>query len=76
MKIFFDEQICKEVNRTKSLPKNKKYQVDLWNIDWLTCNELKNLIKTYPIIDKSKIDSLEKYAKPDEVNLFEYDKIS
>ncbi len=69
---FFDEQICKEVNRVKSLPKNKKYQVDLWNIGWITCNELKNLIKKHPIIDKVKIDNLEKYAKPDEVSLFKY----
>lgn len=73
---FFDEQICKEVDYINSLPKNKKHQVELWNVNWLSCNELKNLIKKYPIIDKSKIDNLEKYTKPDEINLFEYNKIS
>lgn len=73
---FFDEQICKEVDYINSLPKNKKHQVELWNVNWLSCNELKNLIKKYPIIDKSKIDNLEKYAKPDEINLFGYNKIS
>lgn len=69
---FFGEQICKEVNRIKSLHKNKKYQVNLWNIDWITCNKLKNLIKTYPIIDKTEIDKLEKYTQPNEVSLFKY----
>lgn len=68
----FSEQICKEVDRINSLPKNKKYEVNLWNMDWLDNKKLKKLLKTYPIIDKQKIDKSPKYTESNEVNIFEY----
>ncbi|MGX2983141.1 RNA-directed DNA polymerase [Helicobacter sp. 23-1045] len=69
---IFDEQICKEVSHITSLPKNKKYEINLWNLAWLNCNELKDLIKKYPIIDRRKLGKLAKYAQSNEVNVFEY----
>lgn len=68
----FSEQICKEVDRINSLPKNKKYEVNLWNMDWLDNKKLKKLLKTYPIIDKQEIDKSPKYTESNEVNIFEY----
>lgn len=68
----FSEQICKEVDRINSLPKNKKYEVNLWNMAWLDNKKLKKLLKTYPIIDKQEIDKSPKYTESNEVNIFEY----
>lgn len=62
----FDEKICKQI-------KNMKFNNNaLWDMDWLECKKLKNIINKYFIINKDEIDSLEKYTKPDEVNMFEY----
>ena len=72
VKVGFDELICNKVDEINSLPKNKKYEINLWNVDWLKCKELKELIKKHKIIDRTEIDKLEKYTQPDEVNPFEY----
>ncbi|MGX2971547.1 RNA-directed DNA polymerase [Helicobacter sp. T3_23-1059] len=72
IKADFDEHICNEVDTISSLPKNKKYEIKLWNLDWLNCNALKSLIKQYPIINEAEIEKLDKYTQPNEVNLFAY----
>lgn len=61
----FDEKICKQV-------KNKKFDNnDLWDMEWLECKKLKDIVKKYPIIDKNKMDKMEKYTQSEEVNTFE-----
>ena len=72
VKVDFDELICNEVDKINLLPKNKKYEINLWNITWLNCDKLKDLIKKYPIIDSQELDKLEKHAQPNEVSAFVY----
>lgn len=61
----FDEKICKQV-------KNIKFDNnDLWDMGWLECKKLKDIVKKYPIIDKNEIDKMEKYIQSEEVNTFE-----
>ena len=67
-----DEKICQEVLRIKALNDNEKYEVNLWNMQWLECKKLANLFRKYPVIDKIELDELEKYTQEKEVNSFIY----
>lgn len=57
----YDESICKLISG-----KN----IQIWNLEWISSNELKNAINPKNIINKTKLDKLEPIIKPKEVELF------
>lgn len=65
----FNEKICKKIQD------NKFDNEDLWDMEWLECKKLKDIIKKYPIINKDEISKIEKYTQSKEVNTFEKYKI-
>ena len=59
----FNEPLCKLVAGE---------DVDIWNSDWITCNELRNLVKSERIIDRNKIDQMPPEISIDEIELFHH----
>lgn len=65
----FNEKICKKIQD------DKFDNEDLWDMEWLECKKLKDIVKKYPIINKDEISKIEKYTQSKEVNTFEKYKI-
>lgn len=45
--------------------------VEIWNIDWISCNELKNIMKSLKIIDTSILTDITPIISTEEIELFE-----
>ncbi|WP_239795733.1 hypothetical protein [Candidatus Nitrotoga arctica] len=57
----YDEQLCKLVAGEPQA---------IWNLNWISSNELKGLLDPLKIIDQEKIDNLLPVIPPQEVELF------
>ena len=59
----YKEKICKLVNQE---------QINLWNSGWISSDELLKAIDTKKIIDRAKLEKLDRVISPGEINLFRY----
>lgn len=66
----FTEPICQKV---ASVFAGEKCETSLWNNEWLSCGDIKNIFKKYPIILKEEIDKLAPNTQSQEIALFDYE---
>ena len=66
----FTESICQKV---ASIFAGEKCETSLWNNEWLSCSDIKNVFKKYPIILKEEIDKLAPNTQSQEIALFDYE---
>lgn len=63
----------REKNYSENLCKKLIYKdLDIWNIDWLNHQTIKNAFIENSIIDEQKIDDMEQVIEPDEIKIFGY----
>lgn len=45
---------------------------DIWNVDWITKQQIKDIFLNVPIINENKIERMEQVIEPNEISIFGY----